>query len=155
MRHYEFLTTWHIQAPIRSVWDAIHDIDSWPEWWRGVVSVVKLQTGDDAGVGSVRRTTWKSTLPYKLVFDSEVVRIEHERCIEVRAFGELDGVGIWSFTADGGSTTNVVYDWRVKTTKPWMNIMYPVAKPFFRWNHDVIMGWGEEGLKKKLTLAVK
>ena len=50
---------------------------------------------------------------------------------------------------DGGST-RVRYDWRVKTTKPWMNLLAPVARPFFKWNHDVIMGWGEEGLRKRL-----
>jgi hypothetical protein len=71
--------------------------------------------------------------------------------IEARAFGELEGRGLWQFFSDGDGHTRVQYDWRVKTTKPWMNLFAPVARPFFKWNHDVIMGWGEEGLKKRLS----
>jgi len=77
------------------------------------------------------------------------MRIEHERYIEVRAFGELDGIGIWHMMADGDST-RVDYDWRVKTTKSWMNTLAPIAKPIFRWNHNAIMKWGEKGLKRRL-----
>ncbi len=40
---------------------------------------------------AIRRSTWKSKLPYKLEFDSEIVRIEPMKIIEARAFGELDG----------------------------------------------------------------
>ncbi len=150
MSDYEFLTTWRIDAPLDRVWTAIEDADTWPEWWKGVLSVVKLEAGDENGVGSIRRTTWKSLLPYTLEFDSEVIRVERERYIEARAFGELDGVGIWHFMPDGDSQTRVDYDWRVKTTKPWMNTLAPVARPFFRWNHNVIMKWGEKGLNQRL-----
>ena len=42
------------------------------------------------------------------------------------------------------------YDWNVATTKAWMNLLAPVARPVFKWNHDVVMGWGAEGISKKL-----
>ncbi len=71
--------------------------------------------------------------------------------IEARAFGELEGTGLWTLTAEDENTTRVRYDWRVKTTKSWMNFIAPLAKPFFKWNHDVIMNWGGEGLAKKLN----
>ncbi|HLE64007.1 MAG TPA: hypothetical protein VI750_12735 [Pyrinomonadaceae bacterium] len=38
------------------------------------------------------------------------------------------------------------------TTKAWMNLLAPLARPLFSWNHDVVMGWGGEGLKKQLGL---
>jgi hypothetical protein len=31
-----------------------------------------------------------------------------------------------------------------------MNLLSPIAKPFFRWNHNVIMRWGGIGLAKRL-----
>jgi hypothetical protein len=31
-----------------------------------------------------------------------------------------------------------------------MNLLAPVARPIFKWNHDVVMGWGAEGLARKL-----
>jgi hypothetical protein len=79
------------------------------------------------------------------------VRIEHLKLIEARAFGELDGSGLWQFFDESIDRTRVQYDWRVKTTKRWMNAIAPLARPVFRWNHNVIMGWGEEGLRKRLA----
>lgn len=155
MSDYEFVTIWNIPAPLPPVWETIKHSETWHEWWKGVVRVVELKAGDEDGLGSIRRSTWKSALPYTLEFDSEIVRIEPMKLLEARAFGELDGSGIWQFTPEAEDLTRVRYDWRVKTTKPWMNFIAPVARPFFRWNHDVIMGWGEEGLKRKIAAAEK
>ena len=153
MSDYEFVTVWDIAAPVDSVWNAIQAVDEWPKWWRGVLSSTEIKAGDENGVGSIRRTTWKSALPYKLEFDSEILRVEKHRLIEARAFGELDGNGLWQFEQVANDQTRVQYDWTVKTTKAWMNILAPVARPFFRWNHDTIMGWGETGLRKHLGAA--
>jgi len=151
MSDYEFVTIWNFDAPIGLVWNEIKQSETWSEWWKGVLRVQELKPGDDDGLGSIRRSTWKSALPYTLEFDSEIVRIEHQKLIEARAFGELDGSGLWQFFDEGNGTTRVQYDWRVKTTKPWMNLIVPLARPFFKWNHDVIMRWGEEGLKRRLA----
>jgi hypothetical protein len=86
-------------------------------------------------------------LPYRLEFDTRVVKIEKNRLIEVEAFGELDGSGIWQFFPRENHI-RLQYDWRVRTLKTWMNLLAPIARPFFEWNHNVIMRWGEEGLKR-------
>ena len=151
MSDYSFVTHWNFDAPLDAVWDVIEAADAWPEWWKGVLSVTELSEGDENGIGSIRRTVWKSALPYKLEFDTEVIRIERHRLIEARAFGELDGIGSWQFEAAGEHRTHVQYDWTVKTTKAWMNLLAPLAKPFFRWNHATIMRWGEDGLRRKLA----
>lgn len=31
-----------------------------------------------------------------------------------------------------------------------MNLLAPVARPLFAWNHDVVMTWGGEGLARLL-----
>ena len=154
-KYYEFVTVWNFDAPIEAVWDTIKDSETWHEWWRGVLRVEELKAGDAEGIGKIVRSTWKSMLPYQLIFDSEIVRVEHLKLIEARAFGELEGVGLWQFYAENENKTRVQYDWRVRTTKPWMNFIAPLAKPFFRWNHDVIMNWGEESLKSKLAASVE
>lgn len=150
MEFYQFITIWRFDAPIEKVWETIKDSENWSEWWKGVIRVVELKKGDEKGIGSIHRSTWKSALPYTLEFDSELIKLEHQKTIEARAFGELEGVGLWTFTAINESETLVRYDWKVKTTKPWMNFLSPIAKPFFKWNHNVIMTWGGEGLAKKL-----
>ena len=149
-KYYEFVTIWRFDAPIEKVWDAIKQSENWSDWWKGVIKVVELKDGDADGIGKIIRSTWRSALPYTLEFDSEVVRIEELKLIEARAFGELEGVGLWTLTAENENQTSVRYDWKVKTTKAWMNYLAPIAKPFFRWNHDTIMNWGGNGLAKKL-----
>ena len=123
-REYKFVTVWKTDAPLDKVWNEIYHSERWPEWWRGVEEVVELRKGDELGVGSIRRYTWKSALPYRLSFESETVRVEPMALLEGIASGELDGRGVWKLHSEGGHTT-VVYDWRVRTSKAWMNFMAP------------------------------
>jgi hypothetical protein len=147
--NYRFLTTWLLDAPRDDVFQAIWDSERWPSWWRGVESVVKVEEGDAEGVGSLGRYVWKSQLPYRLEFEMRTTRVERPVLMEGQAAGELAGTGRWRvFEQDG--VTAVVYEWDVRTTAAWMNVLAPVARPFFAWNHDVVMRWGGEGLAKLL-----
>ncbi len=155
MADYNFVTRWRFGAPLEAVWDLVFRSEEWPAWWRGVERVEVLEEGDANHVGGVRRYTWKSKLPYRLSFDMRLVRVEPHAVIEGVAFGELTGRGLWTFSSGAGETTDVRYDWHVETTKPWMNLLAPLAKPIFKWNHNVVMGWGEEGLAKRLKESQK
>lgn len=153
MADYEFTTIWRLQAPQEKVWELIFHSENWPEWWRGVERVEKLKDGDANHVGAVHRYTWKSKLPYRLIFEMQTTRVEPPALIEGRAIGELQGVGRWQLSSEDkgeGEITTVRYDWKVETTKRWMNLIAPIARPFFSWNHNVVMGWGGEGLAKRL-----
>ena len=154
MKVYEFVTVWRVAAPIETVWNEIYHSEDWPSWWKGVESVIELEKGDASGVGSVRRYTWKSKLPYRLTFNMKAIRVEPPTSLEGIASGELDGRGLWTLSSSG-SETIARYDWQVQTTKAWMNLLAPIARPAFNWNHDIIMGWGAEGLSRRLCVAVK
>jgi hypothetical protein len=153
MKTYNFVTIWRVNAPIESVWNEIYYSTEWPSWWRGVESVSEVRKSDESGVGSIHRYTWKSKLPYRLSFDMQTVRIEPPVLLEGMAVGELQGRGLWQLTTDGNDTV-VRYDWSVETTKRWMNLLSPIARPLFEWNHDVVMGWGAQGLAKRLGACV-
>jgi hypothetical protein len=146
---YRFLTTWLIDAPRPDVFQAIWDSESWPSWWRGVESVVKVEPGDDEGRGSLGRYVWKSRLPYRLEFEMRTTKVERPVMLEGTADGELAGIGRWWLFEDDGVTA-VVYEWDVDTTAPWMKRLAPLARPVFAWNHDVVMRWGGEGMAKLL-----
>jgi len=157
MADYEFVTVWRFQAPQQQVWDLISRAENWPEWWPGVEKVEKLKDGDANHVGAIHRYTWKSKLPYRLVFEMESTRVVPVSLIEGRAIGELQGVGRWQLSSEGqgdGEITTVRYDWKVETTKGWMNLIAPLARPLFSWNHDVVMGWGGEGLAQRLGVPL-
>jgi hypothetical protein len=146
---YRFLTTWLLEAPREQAWDTIDDVERWPEWWRGVVGVRLLHQGDADKVGSRYDIEWRSRLPYPVRFEFRVDRVERPGLMEGRADGELTGTGRWRlFEHDG--VTAVLYEWNVETTKAWMNVLAPLARPVFAWNHDVVMRWGGEGLASRL-----
>lgn len=138
MASYEFVTTWRIEAPIEKAWNESYHTEDWPNWWKGVMSVRELRKGDDLEVGSIRRYEWKTRLAYNLFFDIETVRVEPVSYLEGRAKGELQGKGIWRLSQEGNLTV-ARYDWIVKTNKNWMNLLAPLAKSIYEWNHKVVM----------------
>ncbi|MDQ6817119.1 MAG: SRPBCC family protein [Actinomycetota bacterium] len=148
MAKYAFLTTWCLDAPIEAAFDVLSDSAAYPRWWKGVRSVEVLEPCDERGVGELSRFTWRSVLPYSLSFDLRSTRLQRPYLIEGHATGELEGVGTWHLYE--GQSVAIVYDWRVETTKPWMNAFGPVARPAFAWNHDIVMRQGGRGLAAEL-----
>ena len=153
MKAYEFATIWRIKAPIEMVWSEIYHPEVWPTWWKGVENVIEVRKGDEWGVGSIIRYTWKSLLPYRLTFEMQTVRVEPPLLLEGIASGELEGRGLWQLSNEGSETV-VRYDWNVQTAKQWMKLLAPIARPVFKWNHDLVMSWGAQGLGKRLGVSV-
>jgi uncharacterized protein YndB with AHSA1/START domain len=149
-QQFSLATDWRLAAPLDRVWAVLAAPEEWPSWWRAVERVDLLEPGDAAGVGALRRMTWKTALPYRLSFDMRATRIEPMRLIEGRASGELDGVGCWTLSPDGAGTL-VHYDWTIEVAKPWMRLMAPLLRPVFAWNHAVVMGWGEVDIARRLA----
>ncbi|HEX5374929.1 MAG TPA: SRPBCC family protein [Solirubrobacterales bacterium] len=150
MAQYSFLTTWLLDSPREPVFEAIYDQARWPQWWRGVEEAEEVKPGNgDDGVGTVARMVWKSLLPYRVGFEVTTTRVERPHLMEGDAVGELTGTGRWRlFERDG--VTAVLYEWDVATTKAWMNLVAPVARPVFEWNHDWVMARGGEGIARLL-----
>jgi uncharacterized protein YndB with AHSA1/START domain len=153
MSAYSFVTVWRLAAPIDRVWDAIRDSERWPTWWSYVVEVRRLTSGDEQGVGERFETRWRTRLPYTLAFTFETTRVERPHLLEGRASGELEGLGRWRLQEEGGITV-VQYEWQVSTNKAWMNLLAPIARPAFSWNHDAIMNSGGEGLARYLGVQL-
>jgi uncharacterized protein YndB with AHSA1/START domain len=151
---YRFLTTWLLASPRERVWDAIYARARWPQWWRGVEEAEEIRPGADEGtgidgVGSVSRLVWKSLLPYRVEFEVTTTKVEYPHLLEADAVGELTGIGRWRLYEQEGVTA-VLYEWNVATTKAWMNLLAPIARPAFEWNHDWVMARGGEGIAKLL-----
>jgi hypothetical protein len=150
---YRFLTSWLLECERERAWDVLQDTVRWPEWWRGVVSVEELDPGGENHVGGRYKIAWRSRLPYPLAFEFVVDEVEAPTGMSGTASGELEGSGRWRlFELDG--VTAVLYEWHVATTKPWMNLLAPIARPVFAYNHDVVMGWGGEGLAGRLGVPL-
>ena len=151
MAIYSFVTVWRHRAPIDAVYDAISDSLHWPEWWSTVTKVEEIAAGDpDTGIGNIRRYTFKGSLPYTLAFDLTVTNTERPRTLAGHATGELEGTGVWTLTEEPDGVTVARYDWNVRTTRWWMNLLAPIARPIFKSNHDIVMRAGAKGLCTRL-----
>ena len=153
MAQYRFLSTWCIDAPMEAIFELLNDSVGYPRWWKGVRSVEVLEGGDELAVGERHRFEWRSVLPYSLRFDMRVTRVERPYLIEGHATGELEGVGTWRLYEGRGVA--IIYDWRVRTTKQWMNALGPLARPAFTWNHDLVMRQGGRGLAAELGATLE
>lgn len=151
MAEYRFLTVWRIGAPIDRVFATILDAPGWPRWWPSVRKVELIERGDEDGVGTVFRYTFRGWLPYSLVFDVRATRVEPSTVLEGTATGELEGTGRWVLEP-AGETTIVRYEWHVKTTRWWMNLAAPIARLVFTWNHNYVMERGRRGLQRYLLV---
>ena len=151
MPEYRFISTWRIPAPIDDVWDVVADSLGWPEWWPAVTRVEELKQGEASGAGNVRRYTFKGALPYALSFEMEAAASWKPYSLRGSAIGQLEGEGRWYFDAVSPNETVVRYEWDVETNRRWMNLLAPLLRPAFVWNHDYIMDVGERGLKRRLA----
>ena len=147
MSHYDFLTTWLIGGPREPVWSLLADVEAWPQWWPAVVSARELAAGDENREGSAYRVRWRAPIGYAVEFDFTVDQVDEPRRMAGRATGELEGTGVWRLLEDEGVTA-VIYEWRVRTTKPWMRALGPLPRPVFRWSHDRVMAGGGEALAR-------
>jgi uncharacterized protein YndB with AHSA1/START domain len=147
--HFSLVTDWHLEAPVERIWEALVAPEDWPRWWRFLETVTVLENGGADGVGSLRRYTWTSRLPYRLSFDMRTTVLERPAFLEGVAAGELSGTGRWRLAPLDGAS-RVRYEWRVATEKAWMKLSGPVLAPLFAWNHDQVMLEGGRGLARHL-----
>lgn len=62
--------------------------------------------------------------------------------------GELKGTGRWRLHTESDETV-VRYMWEVRTTRRRMNLLAPIARSAFEWNHDQGMRGGQRGLARR------
>jgi hypothetical protein len=154
MAEYRLLTVWWTAAVTDRVWEALASYATWPTWWRGIRSVEVLRRGDESGVGTVLRQRWRSRVPYTLVFDLEMLRIEGGKLLDGRASGDLVGTCKWTLaTVNGG--TELRFNVDVRTGQWWMNLPIPFAPRVVRASFETIMSWGREGLARTLGAPVE
>ena len=66
MEMYHFVTKWFFQAPIKSVWEEIADIESWPTWWQDIKNATIRGSESTLELGSVADCVVRGVLPSAL-----------------------------------------------------------------------------------------
>lgn len=148
---YHFITNWLLDGTVEEVYDTIADSEGLVRWWPSVyLGVEVVREGDERGVGRVVRLYTKGWLPYTLRWDFENTEAERPRRLAIRADGDFQGRGVWTFEQDGPAV-EVTYDWRIHAQKPLLRTLSPLMKPAFSANHRWAMARGLESLKLELA----
>ena len=144
LNNYSFESHWHIPAAITVVVPLISDVEKWPEWWPGLESAVVKKETEDL-VGSTATMVWQAMSGYKIHLRLHITHLQPNRSISYDSAGDLAGHGSWTFR-EVGTKTDMIIKWQVHTTKVWMNLLTPLLKPIFKYNHRRMMRQGEKGL---------
>lgn len=148
---YKFLTRWRVRATPQQVYDLISDPLDYPRWWPAVyLDTKQLAPGDAHGLGRRVHYHTKGWLPYKLRWESCSTEADCPRRIAIRATGDFDGRGIWTFESDG-EFVNVTFDWQLTAEKPLLRYLSFFLKPIFAANHVWAMARGEQSLRLELA----
>jgi uncharacterized protein YndB with AHSA1/START domain len=154
MADYRFETTWRLPADLTGAWNVLSEAEQWPTWWPSVRRVERLTPGASNGLGRRPRFHFGTRLPYTLSFEAELVEVAEPRRLVASADGELSGTWTCELEqVDGGVVVRHV--WAVSTTRAWMNLLAPVARPAFAWNHASLMCEGGRGFAGRLGTVVE
>jgi len=142
--NYYFITRWRVKASAEDVFAIISEPLEYPRWWPAV-----YLSAESLGEGRVRFHT-RGWLPYTLWFESTVTEKDRPRRLAMRATGDFDGRGIWSFVEDG-DYCDITFDWKLTARKPLVAALSFALKPMFEANHRWAMARGEESLLLELA----
>jgi hypothetical protein len=137
--HYRFVNVWHLKFRPEDVYRVLEDVGGYPRWWPEVQRVDRI---DDSTVRIVAR----SVLPYRLTFQATESRQDHRAgVLEISMRGDLEGFSRWAIEPEGAGTL-ATFEEEVIARKKSLRRLALLARPFFRWNHAVMMRHGRRGL---------
>lgn len=147
--NYNFTSVWHINSPLAQAEAAIQDVANWPRWWPSLTTV-NIQKETTSLIGSEANLSWRAALGYMLQLQITITERKPGSKLAFTSEGDLTGGGEWLFVGKGSQTAMTI-NWRVSTTKPWMNLLAPLLKPVFIASHHKVMRDGEKGLNELYT----
>jgi Polyketide cyclase / dehydrase and lipid transport len=140
---YAFRSEWRIGAAPDTVYAALADVESYPDWWHQVRSARWID--DRSG-----ELTCRSLLPYDLTFVVErEIEDPVDRVLRGRLTGDLRGASQWTVRANGVGSV-AVFDEDVTVGRGMLRAAGLVARPALKFNHALMMRSGEAGLRRLL-----
>ncbi|HYL71328.1 MAG TPA: polyketide cyclase [Candidatus Dormibacteraeota bacterium] len=148
---YHFITAWRVEGTREEVATVLRDASDLPRWWPSVYLDVRVVSeGDKHGIGREVDLWTKGWLPYTLRWRFTTTRNDGVNGLALRAAGDFEGEGVWTFRQDGGFV-DATYDWRIRAEKPLLKRLTWVLRPAFSANHRWAMRMGERSLQLELA----
>lgn len=149
MAHYQFQSEWALTAAVDRVFELACHPEDFSAWWPSVKTSKLLEEGDEDGVGTRAAYTLRSPFVYSMRFVTTTVEVDRPSRIHALVRGDLIGTGTYLLEGDE-YRTRVRFVWNVSTTKTWMNLFAPVARPLFVRAHQHVMRKGALAMAKRL-----
>ncbi|HEY5442822.1 MAG TPA: hypothetical protein VIJ68_04750 [Candidatus Saccharimonadales bacterium] len=147
---YVFHSTWKLAAPKAAVWQALAAQPfSWDAWWPQLSDVRDMRYIKGLS-GTSFSCTWWAPTGYRLKSDVAIGKVVSDQEVILHADGDLRG-SVSCRLSESNGQTKIDIDWRVETTKPWMNRLAFALRPIFVWSHHAVMRSGERGLHRHLA----
>ena len=148
---YAFLTHWRVNAPVELVYDILQDGKEYVRWWPDVyLDAQHIPSGNANGIGDQVVLLTKGWLPYRLRWTATAMQRERPHTIAISAAGDFVGQGIWNLQQDG-TVCDIKFDWRLRADKPLLQLLSPLFKPIFKWNHKWAMDRGLMRLQAEIA----
>lgn len=146
---YHFISSYSLTSDRDAVWEALIDVREWPTWWQWLqrIDVIREPASED-GVGAIYRNHVRAPTGYGFVYSTEIAAADRPRRIDVISSGDIVGMGRFVASDNVAGGTDLLFYWLVETPKWWMNLLAPLARPAFTWNHDRLMTDFGRGLAK-------
>jgi len=148
---HRFVTRWSVLGTVEEVAAVFADLRELARWWPSVfLDVEELEPGGEDGVGRRARLHAKAWCPYTLYLQFRIVESRYPRGFSIRATGDLEGRGDWTFE-EAGAWTLVTHDYSVRAETPLLRLLSPFLRPVLAANHRWAMRMGEESLALELA----
>jgi len=137
---YHLTSEFRFTSPREAVWNRLLNLPEWPSWWRWSKRMDEVQPpSGDQRLGGAYRHRVGSPLGYGFSYTGTVARVDPLRLLELASTGDLEGTARFVLTDAVEGGTELSFVWLAHTPRWWMNIMAPIARPMFTWNHDKLM----------------
>ncbi len=153
MAYYKFQSEWALTAAVDRVFELAFHPEDFSTWWPAVKVSQLLEEGNEKGVGTRAAYTLRSPLLYSMRFVTTTVEVQRPSRIHTLVRGDLVGTGTYILEGDE-DRTNVRFVWSVSTTKTWMNLLAPLARPVFVWAHQRVMQAGAVAMARHLDATL-
>lgn len=144
---YHFLTEMSLSAPPAEVERVLRDVTAWPTWWRWARRVERVNHVPSGTVGARYRNQIRTPMLYGFTYETEIIGVADGR-IRLDATGDLEGMGVFEYESLEAGGAYLRFSWLVQTSRRWMNLVGPLARPVFTWNHDLLMTDFARGLAR-------
>jgi len=151
---FNLITRCAFDAPASAVWRETVDVIAYPEWWPAVKSVTIHGEEPSLRQGSEVSYIIRGFLPHALKFQTVVTVCQPFSRIEMRATGDLRGVGI-STLEEQGNRTLATFQWQVELMPPVLRRLnqWRLFQRLFAWNHDSTMRHAIKNMKARVEHA--